>query len=52
MVAPAKAPAFPLRVSAARRHLEDQRGRPFFVMGDTPWFLQKVKIEDVRRIMD
>ncbi len=51
--APAAAgPAFPLKVSANRRHLVDQRGKPFFVMGDTPWFLQKVPIEDARRIMD
>ncbi len=45
-------PAFPLRVSENKRHLVDQRNKPFFVMGDTPWFLQKRKIEDVRRILD
>jgi hypothetical protein len=46
------APAFPLKVSGGRRHLEDAAGKPFFVLGDTPWFLQKLPIEDVRRIMD
>jgi hypothetical protein len=37
-VLPAKpaAPAFPLKVSASRRHLEDQCGRPFLVVADTP----------------
>jgi len=45
-------PSFPLKVSESRRFLEDQQGRPFFVMGDTPWFIQKLKIEDVRMLMD
>ena len=44
--------AFPLKVSENRRHLVDQQGRPFFVLGDTPWFIQKQKIEDVRMLMD
>ncbi len=44
--------AFPLAVSADRRHLVDQKGRPFFVMGDTPWFIQKAPIEGVRHVMD
>ncbi len=44
--------AFPLKVSDNRRHLVDQAGRPFFVMGDTPWFIQKLKIEDARMLMD
>jgi hypothetical protein len=43
---------FPLGVSANRRHLTDAAGKPFFVLGDTPWFLQKLPVEDVRRIMD
>ncbi len=46
------APAFPLKVSDNKRYLVDQQGKPFFVMGDTPWFLQKLPIEDVRRVMD
>ncbi len=45
-------PAFPLKVSDNKRHLVDQQGRPFFVLGDTPWFIQKQKIEDVRMLMD
>jgi hypothetical protein len=45
-------PAFPLEVSANKRHLEDQNGTPFLVVADTPWFIQKVKIEDVRAILD
>ena len=44
--------AFPLKVSDNRRYLVDQAGRPFFVMGDTPWFIQKLKLEDVRMLMD
>jgi hypothetical protein len=45
-------PAFPLRLSADRHYLVDQNGKPFFVLGDTPWFLQKLPLEDVRRILD
>jgi hypothetical protein len=44
--------AFPLKVAANRRHLVDSEGRPFFVLGDTPWFLQRLPIDAVRRIMD
>jgi hypothetical protein len=43
---------FPLKVSENRRYLVDSAGKPFFVMGDTPWFLQKLKLEDVRMLMD
>jgi hypothetical protein len=49
---PASNYLFPLKVSENRRHLADQKGTPFFVMGDTPWFIQKLKIEDARRLMD
>ena len=28
---------FPLTPSADRRYLEDQKGRPFFLSGDSPW---------------
>jgi len=44
--------AFPLHVSENHRHLVDSKDRPFFVLGDTPWFLQKLKLEDVRLILD
>jgi hypothetical protein len=44
--------AFPLHVSKNHRHLVDSKDRPFFVLGDTPWFLQKLKLEDVRLILD
>jgi hypothetical protein len=50
--ASAASPAFPLKVSENRRYLVDQQNKPFFVMGDTPWFIQKLKIEDVRMVMD
>lgn len=43
---------FPLKVGDNRRYLMDAKGAPFFVLGDTPWFLQKLPIADVRRIMD
>ena len=45
-------PKFPLKVSESRRYLVDQRSQPLFLMGDTPWFIQKLKIEDVRMLMD
>ena len=45
-------PSFPLKVSENRRYLVDQNGKPFFVMGDTPWFIQRLKIEEVRMLMD
>jgi hypothetical protein len=45
-------PAFPCKVSENRRYLVDQTGKPFFVMGDTPWFIQKLKLEDARLLMD
>jgi hypothetical protein len=43
---------FPLKTSENRRHLVDSKDKPFFLLGDTPWFLQKVLVEDVRRIME
>jgi hypothetical protein len=44
--------AFPLKVSGNHRYLVDSRGKPFFLLGDTPWFLQKLPLEDVRRVLD
>jgi len=44
--------AFPLKGGESRRYLVDARGKPFFVLGDTPWFLQKLKLEDVRFVLD
>jgi hypothetical protein len=44
-------PSFPLKLSDDRRYLVDQQAKPFFVMGDTPWFVQRLKIEDVRMLM-
>jgi hypothetical protein len=35
----APVPAFPLKVSANRRYLADQKGQPFLVVGDTAWSL-------------
>jgi len=46
------AATYPLKVGENRRHLVDASGAPFFVMGDTPWFVQKLRIEDVRMLMD
>ncbi len=43
--------AFPLKASGNHRYLVDGQGKPFFLLGDTPWFLQKVKLEDVRLIL-
>ena len=36
---PVTAPEFPLRVSHDHRYLEDHKGRPFLVVGDTAWSL-------------
>jgi hypothetical protein len=44
--------AFPLKVSANRRYLVDARDRPFFLLGDTPWFLQKLKLEEVGLVLE
>jgi hypothetical protein len=44
--------AFPLKVGGNRRYLVDSRGTPFFLLGDTPWFLQKLPLEDVRRVLE
>jgi len=52
LAATAGPPSFPLKLSENRRYLVDSNGVPFFVMGDTPWFVQKLKIEDVRMLMD
>jgi hypothetical protein len=43
---------FPLKASENHRYLVDSKGTPFFLLGDTPWFLQKLKREDVRLILD
>jgi hypothetical protein len=44
--------AFPLKAGGNHRYLVDARGKPFFLLGDTPWFLQKVKLEDVRLVLE
>ena len=44
--------AFPLKVSENHRYLVDSQSKPFFLLGDTPWFLQKLKREDVRLVLD
>jgi hypothetical protein len=44
--------AFPLKVSEDRHYLVDARSKPFFLLGDTPWFLQKLPLEDVRRVLE
>jgi hypothetical protein len=43
---------FPLKVSQNHRYLVDSQGKPFFLLGDTPWFLQKLRLEDVSRVLD
>ena len=44
--------AFPLHVSSNHRYLADSKDKPFFLLADTPWFLQKLKLDDVRRVLD
>jgi hypothetical protein len=41
-----------LRVADDRRYLQDALGHPMFLLGDTPWFLQKLKIDDVRHYLE
>ena len=36
-VATLASPVWPLRVSRNGRHLEDQKGTPFLIVGDAPW---------------
>jgi hypothetical protein len=44
---------FPLKVGPDRRHLVDEGGRPFLVVGDTPWSLiADLKEEDLRAYLD
>ena len=38
-------PIFPLKISESRRYLVDSQGKPFLLLGDTPWFLQKLPLE-------
>ena len=44
--------AFGLKVSENHRHLVDSKGQPFFLLGDTPWFLQKLPLKDVRWVLE
>ena len=44
--------SFPLHVSKNHRYLVDSKNKPFFLLADTPWFLQKLKLEDVRFVLD
>jgi uncharacterized protein DUF4038/collagenase-like protein with putative collagen-binding domain len=47
------APDFPLRPSVNRHYLEDQRQRPFFISGDSPWdIFQNVDLVDARSYLD
>ena len=39
VTAPPPTTAFPLRVGSGQRHLVDQNGRQFLMVGDTPWSL-------------
>lgn len=40
------------KVSTNKRYLLDSSGKPFFIMGDTPWFIQKLKTEDALLVLD
>jgi hypothetical protein len=44
--------SFPLHVSKNHRYLVDSKNKPFFLLADTPWFLQKLKLDDVRFVLD
>jgi len=49
---PGAPPTFPLKVSDNHRFLVDAKGKPFFLLADTPWFLQKLPLQDVVRVLD
>lgn len=50
---PPGAPAFPLKRVAGSRWLADRDGRPFLVLGDTPWVLPlQLDRESARRYLD
>lgn len=41
-------PAYPLKVASGNHYLVDQNNRPFFVQGDSPWYLvQRLNASDV-----
>jgi hypothetical protein len=45
-------PAFPLRLSANHRFLEDSAGRPFLYVADTPWhLLTRLTVEETERYL-
>ena len=46
------APVFPVRPSANRRYLIDQRGTPFPILGRTAWFVLSLTAADSRRFID
>lgn len=51
-VEPLPPAAFPLEISANRRHLVDQQDRPFFLHGDSAWSLiSGARREDVERYL-
>ena len=39
-------------VSENKHYMVNENGHPFFIMGDTPWFVQKLLIEEVKFIYD
>jgi hypothetical protein len=50
---PVQAGDFPLRVSQNRRYLETADGRPFLVVGDTPWSLvAQLREEEAAEYLD
>ena len=52
-VTSSEAATFPLKVSANRQYLVDQRDEPFLVVGDTPWSLIVQPTEsDIERYLD
>ena len=40
------------QVSVNRRYLIDEKGDPFFIIGDTPWFIQRLTIDNVRLVLN
>ncbi|HXR08985.1 MAG TPA: DUF4038 domain-containing protein [Candidatus Acidoferrum sp.] len=41
-------PAYPLKYNAGQHYLVDQKGVPFFIQGDSPWYLtEAIKSPDV-----
>jgi hypothetical protein len=45
-------PEFPVKISANRRYLTDQRGTPLPILWRTSWFITSLSVTDYRAYID